>query len=143
MKKIIFLSLSALVIFLLQSCGPGTQDFQKSLTNNYNLNKSSSANIIISPKEGYINEEEIIPTKVVGVNVYENYIIAQRLVLENEKLNGNISNNKIAKKNSYDFWIIDSEKKQILKKLSYSQFLIKCDSLKIPRSINLVDIYTY
>lgn len=138
-----YLLLSVFLLFLIQSCGPGIQDFEKPLTDNYTLNRASSEDICISPKEGWSDDEEIIPLKVVKLNVFENYIIAQRLESEDEKPYDNIYDNKTSAKDRYDYWIIDSDKKQILKKLSYSQFLMKLYSLKIPRNIKLIDVYEY
>jgi len=137
-----YLLLSAFLLFLIQSCGPGIQDFEKPLTDNYTLNRASPEDICISPKEGWSDDEEIIPSKVVKLNVFENYIIAQRLESEDEKPYDGIDH-KTSDKDRYDYWIIDSDKKQILKKLSYSQFLTKLDSLKIPRNVKFIDVYEF
>ena len=138
-----YLLLSAILLFLIQSCGPGIQDFEKPLTDNYTLNRASSEDICISPKEGWSEDEEIIPSKVVKLNVFENYIIAQRLDSEDKKPYDDIDHNKNFVKQRYDYWIIDSDKKQIFKKLSYSQFLAKLDSLKIPRNVKFIDVYEF
>ncbi|MGO4770537.1 DUF3997 domain-containing protein [Flavobacterium sp. W22_SRS_FK3] len=138
-----YLLLSAFLLFLIQSCGPGIQDFEKPLTDNYTLNRVSSYEICISPKGGWNDNEEIIPSKVVKLNVFENYIIVQRLESEDEKPYDSVDYNKTFTKDRYDYWIIDSDKKQIFKKLSYSQFLTKLDSLKIPKNLKLIDVYEY
>jgi hypothetical protein len=42
-----------------------------------------------------------------------------------------------------DYWILDTKKKTVTGKLGWTKFLGALDSLKIPKDIELIDVYEY
>src|SRR5690606_14701402 len=89
MKQVlkIFLVFTIFTIFLNSCFGPGVQDFSVELTDNYSVFRTSTHNIIITPNDGWNDEIAIIPSKVIKVNVYKDFIIAERQGLKNRLLN--------------------------------------------------------
>jgi len=119
--------------------GPGMQDFTKNITNKYVLNRTSSSEVFITPHDGWNGEIAIIPSKVLRLNDYEDYIVAERQGLIKESQNGFEASDENVK----DYWILDTENNWVLKNLKFSDFQKKLDSLKIPRNIELIDVYEY
>ncbi len=120
--------------------GPGVYDFTKNLTGGYKLYRNSSVDIFIAPDGGWDGETAIIPSKVLRVNIYKNFIIAEREDVENESSHNRVKNQKRSDK---DFWILNTGKNFVLKNLSFHEYTRKLDSLRIPRNIELIDVYTY
>lgn len=136
---ILIIGAISLFVFPRSAYGPGYQDFSKSITNNYELFRTSSDNIIIVPSDGWNDEIATIPSKVLRLNDYEDFIVAERQGLIKE------SQNEIETpdENVIDYWILDTENNWVLKNLNFSEFQKKLDSLKIPRNIELIDVYEY
>lgn len=138
---VLVLIIGAISLFILPkyAFGPGIQDFSKNITNDYELVRSSSHNIIIVPDDGWNNEIAIIPSKVLRLNDYEDYIIAER-----QGLTGKSQYEiETPDENVKDYWILDTENNWVLKNLNFSDFQRKLDSLKIPKDIELVDVSEY
>lgn len=122
--------------------GPGVQDFSKSLTGAYNLYRNSAHEVFIAPDNGWSDEDAIIPAKVIKVNAYEEFIIAERQGLKRRRPNDSLDTYEIPDKNIKDYWILNTEKNYVLKNLKSNDFKRKLDSLKIPET-ELIDIYEY
>ena len=147
--KIVFITVIVLVaIFSItfmrfRPIGPGVQDFSKKLVGNYALIRSSATTIFIAPRDVWSDDDAIIPSIVIRLNEYENYIIAERQGLKRRSPNDSLDTYEIPDDTVKDYWILDTKNKYVLKKLTYKKFQIKMDSLKIPKNIPLVDIYEY
>ncbi|MDR2236136.1 MAG: DUF3997 domain-containing protein [Chryseobacterium sp.] len=120
--------------------GPGIQDFTKDLTGSYKLYRNSSSDVFIAPDGGWDDKTAIIPSKVLRVNTYENFIIAEREVIKSRLSDDNLSYQKTSDK---DFWILDTDKNYVLKNLNFHEYTRKRDSLKIPQNIEFIDVYIY
>lgn len=120
--------------------GPGVYDFTKNLTGGYKLYRNSSVDVFIAPDGGWDQETAIIPSKVLKVNTYEDFIIAEREDIENRLPHDRVTNQKSSGK---DFWILKTGKNYVLKNLSFHEYTRKLDSLTIPRNIELIDVYAY
>lgn len=131
---------SKLAIAFLGSFGPGIQDFSKNLTGGYKLYRNSSVDIFIAPDGGWDDETAIIPSKILKVNTYKNFIVAERENVKGGLPNDGLNNHKSLDK---DFWILNTDKNHVQKKLSMNEYRRKLDSLKIPENIELIDVYKY
>lgn len=123
--------------------GPGIQDFTKSLTGRYNLYRNSSHMIFIAPEDGWSDEDAIIPSKVIKVNTYDEFIVAERQGLKMRNPNDSLDGYEIPDPDVMDYWILNTDKNYVLKNLSNYDFKKKLDSLKIPVNIKLIDVYEY
>ncbi|MDR3023159.1 DUF3997 domain-containing protein [Chryseobacterium sp.] len=123
--------------------GPGVQDFSKNLTGGYKLYRNSAHEIFIAPADGWNSEIAIIPSKVIRVNVYDEFIIAERQGLKRRNPNDSLDIYEVPDENVKDFWILDTDKNYALGNLNRTDFKRKLDSLHIPAKIELVDIYKY
>lgn len=138
----IFLIFTVLTIFLNSCFGPGIQDFSVELTGNYSVFRTSAHNIIITPNDGWNDKIAIIPSKVIRVNVYKDFIVAERQGLKNRLLN-NSDSYKIQDEKVKDYWILNTSKNYVISNLNFVNFQKMLDSLNIPRDINLIDVYEY
>lgn len=123
--------------------GPGVQDFTKNLPNGYIVFRASSHQIKIVPEDGWNDKVPIIPTKVLKLNTYNEYVLAYRQGLK-EKFPNNMSDSyMIPNPNEFDFWILDTKTPKVYNNLKKSEFdQIKKD-LKIPELIKLIDVYKF
>ncbi|MCS4300769.1 DUF3997 domain-containing protein [Chryseobacterium sp. BIGb0232] len=140
---IIFVGLgrcSNIRIPLLPVFGSGIQDFSKDLPGGYKLYRNSSIDIFIVPDGGWDDETAIIPSKILKMNTYKNFIVAEREEVKNKPYNDSLNHQKTLDK---DFWILDTGKNYVLKNLPFHEYIRKLDSLKIPRNIELIDVYEY
>ena len=139
-----FILISALLLLTTISCfGPGIQDFSTELTGNYSIFRTSSLNITIAPNDGWNNKTAIIPSKVLRVNVYENFIVAERQGLKKRSPNDSLDSYEIPDEKVKDYWILNTSKKYVIRNLKLETFKRKLDSLKIPNDIKLIDVYEY
>jgi hypothetical protein len=123
--------------------GPGMQDFTKNITNGYVLYRNSKEDIFVAPNDGWNDEIEIIPSKVLKLNEYKDYIVAERQGLKRQNPNDEQDKYKISDEKVIDYWILDTENNIALKNLNKHEFKTKLESLKIPRNIGLIDVYEY
>lgn len=123
--------------------GPGIQDFTKGLTGHYNLYRNSSHTIFIAPEDGWSDEDAIIPSKVIKVNTYDEFIVAERQGLKKRNPKDSLDGYEIPDTNVVDYWILNTDRNYVLKNLNKYDFKKKLDSLKIPRNIKLPDVYEY
>ncbi|WP_336734565.1 DUF3997 domain-containing protein [Chryseobacterium sp. VD8] len=123
--------------------GPGVQDFTKDLTGNYTLYRNSSQEIFIAPDDGWDSETAIIPAKVIKMNVYQEFIIAERYGMKRMNVHDSMDTLEIPDKESTDYWILNTEENYVLKNLKKNDFKRKRESLKIPENISLIDVYEY
>lgn len=138
----IFLIFTVFTIFLNSCFGPGVQDFSVELTGNYSVFRTSTHNIIITPNDGWNDEIAIIPSKVIKVNVYKDFIVAERQGLKNRLLNSS-DTYQIPDEKVKDYWILNTSKNYVISNLNFDYFQKKLDSLNIPRDIKLIDVYEY
>lgn len=122
---------------------PGSQDFSKNLVNDYMLLRSSNHNVSIMPKSPYKSNTPIIPTKVLELNVYKDYVLAYRQGLKRRSSNNQNDLYMIPNPNEFDYWILDTKSPVIFKKMDELDFKRIKDSLKIPQSIKLINVYEY
>ncbi|MGH1517748.1 DUF3997 domain-containing protein [Chryseobacterium sp. JK1] len=122
--------------------GPGVQDFSKSMTGGYVLVRNSAHEIFIAPSNGWNNETAIIPSMVIKVNVYNEFILAERQGLK-RRSKDRLDTYEIPDKDVKDFWILNTDKNHVIGSLNHQDFKRKLDSLHIPVAIELIDIYKY
>ena len=123
--------------------GPGVQDFTKNLTGAYTLFRNSAHEIFIAPEDGYNSEIAIIPSKVLKVNTYREFIIAERQGLKRRNPKDSLDGYEIPDEKIKDYWILNTDKNYVLKNLKFNDFKKKLESLKIPSDIDLIDVYKY
>jgi hypothetical protein len=123
--------------------GPGLQDFSKNLTGSYMLYRNSAHEIFVAPDNGWNSETAIIPSKVIKVNVYNEFIVAERQDLKRRSHKDSLDTYEIPDENVKDFWILNTDKNEVWGRLSGDGLKRKLDSLHIPATIELVDIYKY
>jgi len=123
--------------------GPGVQDFSKNLTGGYKLYRNSAHEIFAAPADGWNSEIAIIPSKVIKVNVYDEFIVAERQGLKRRSPNDSLDAYEVPDENVKDFWVLNTDKNYALGNLNKADFKRKLDSLHIPATIELVDIYKY
>ena len=141
LKLLLFLAIPLVSNF---SCfGPGVRDFSTELTANYSIFRSSAHEIMITPNDGWNDKIAIIPSKVLRVNVYKNFIIAERQGLKRRSPNDKSDTYKIPDENTKDYWILDTSKNFVIGNLKFNSFKKKLDSLKIPSNIELIDVNEY
>lgn len=158
MKKQIFVIISVVGIILIGlginytrnssgyfsfNYGPGSQDFSKKIIGNYSLHRTSANEIFITPNDGYNQEIPIVPSKVLKINNYNEYILAERQALKRRSPNNITDTYQVPDEKIKDYWILNTQKNYVLKNLSYEMFQKKLDSLNIPKKIKLVDVYNY
>lgn len=150
MIKIKYIVLTCFVIVILTGFflftripfGPGIYDFTKEVTGDYVLYRTSSNSVFIAPEDGWNDKIPTIPEKVIRLNDYNDFIIAERQELKPRKLDRNDSY-MIPDESKISYCILDTDKKYVLKNLNKNQFKRKLDSLGIPNQIELIDIYEY
>ena len=145
---IIFFTILGLKIFqcsglFFRGFGPGIQDFSKNVTNGYVLHRNSAHEIFIAPSDGWNDEIAIIPSKVLKLNDYEDFIVAERQGLKKRSPNDSLDGYEIPDENVKDYWILDTENNRVLKNMTKLKYQRKLDSLKIPKNIELIDVYKY
>lgn len=123
--------------------GPGVQDFSRNLTGGYMLYRTSAHEIFVAPEDGWNSKTAIIPSKVIKVNVYNEFIIAERQALKRINPKDSLDTYEIPDENVKDFWILNTNKNYVLGNLKNNDFNRKLDSLHIPVTVKLVDIYKY
>ncbi|MBO9690632.1 DUF3997 domain-containing protein [Chryseobacterium sp.] len=123
--------------------GPGVQDFSKKLTGGYTLYRNSAHEIFAAPDDGWNSEASIIPSKIININVYNEFIVAERQGLKRRNPNDSLDTYEIPDESIKDFWILNTDKNYVLGNLNKTDFKRKLDSLHIPAGIELVDIYKY
>jgi len=129
--------------FRMYGYGPGVHDFSKNLTGGYALTRTSAHEILIAPKDGWNSEIAIIPSKVVKVNTYKEFIIAERQGLKKRNTTDSFDGYEIPNENIKDYWILNTDENYVIKNLKFNNFKRKLDSLKIPNKINLIDVSEY
>ena len=134
---------SRLSIFPSFGFGPGVHDFSKNLNGGYNLNRNSAHEIFIAPKDGWNSEIAIIPSKVLKVNTYKEFIIAERQGLKKRNPKDSLDGSEIPNENVKDYWILNTDENYVLKNLKINDLQKKLESLKIPADIELIDVYKY
>lgn len=122
--------------------GPGLQDFSKNITNGYVLYRTSSHEIFVAPENGWNDKVEIIPSKVLKVNYYNEFILVERQGLKMRKPNDSLDLYKIPDENVMNYWILDTKKNYSFKNLTRIEFQEKLKLLKIPE-VKLIDVYDY
>jgi len=138
------LLISILLLTTIISCfGPGIQDFSTDLTGNYSIYRTSSHNITVTPNDGWNDKIAIIPSKVLRVNVYKDFIVAERQGLKMRSPNDSLDGYQIPDENVKDYWILNTSKNYVLGNLKFTAFQKKLDSLNIPNNIKLIDVYEY
>ncbi|WP_131368555.1 DUF3997 domain-containing protein [Chryseobacterium soli] len=123
--------------------GPGIHDFTKGLTGRYNLYRNSAHTIFVAPEDGWNDEDAIIPSKVIKVNTYSEFIIAERQGLKKRNPKDSLDGYEIPDPDVIDYWILNTNKNYVLKNLDNDDFKKKLDSLKVPVNIKLIDVYEY
>lgn len=143
-QKFKIFQISILLLTINTSCfGPGIQDFSTQLTGNYSIFRTSAHNITVTPNDGWNDTIAIIPSKVIKVNVYGNFIVAERQGLKRRTPNDKLDSYKIPDEKVKDYWILNTTKNYLIGNLSFSDFQKKLDSLNIPKNIELIDVYEY
>ena len=138
------LLISILLLTTIISCfGPGVQDFSTELTGNYSIFRNSAHKITITPNDGWNDKIAIIPSKVLRVNVYRNFIIAERQGLKRRSPNDSLDSYEIPDEKVKDYWILNTSKNYVIGNLNFTIFQKKLDSLNIPKNIELIDVYEY
>lgn len=123
--------------------GPGMQDFSKNLTGDYKLYRNSAHEIFVAPADGWNSDIAIIPSKVINVNVYHEFIVAERLGLKRRNPDDSSDTYEIPDESVKDFWILNTDKNYVLSNLNKTDFKRKLDSLDVPTDIKLTDVYKY
>jgi hypothetical protein len=134
---------SGLSIFPSFGFGPGVQDFTKNLTGGYELLRTSKHQISVVPSSGWNSEIAIIPSKVLKVNTYKEFIIAERQGLKKRNPKDSLDGYEIPNENVKDYWILNTDENYVLKNLKINDLQKKLESLKIPADIELIDVYKY
>ncbi|WP_459213187.1 DUF3997 domain-containing protein [Aquimarina rhabdastrellae] len=137
-----------ILLLTLNSCdfssfGPGSQDFTKELPNGYMIFRSSSHQIQIVPEDGWGNETPIIPTKVLKLNIHDEFVIAYRQGLMERSPNDPNDSYMLPDPNKFDYWILDTKTPKSYGNLTKNNFEKTKIELKIPKSIKLIDVYEY
>lgn len=135
-----FIRSSSIKVPFLPVFGPGIYDFTKNLTGGYQLYRNSSVDVFIAPAGGWNDETAVIPSKVLKVNTYKGFIIAEREVVRDSQFNSKLNSQEISDK---DFWILGTDKNLVLSNLNFDEYTKKLDSLGIPKNIELIDVYKY
>jgi hypothetical protein len=122
--------------------GPGLSDFDYPLAGNYQLNRTSSHEITITPKDGWTDETPIIRAKVVEVAWNDRFILAKRQGL---KFRGSFPGDKyeLPDPDKFDFWILDTQGPKLFGPFDESEFANKRNEMKISESLILKDVYSY
>ena len=95
--------------------GPGVQDFTKNLTGDYNLYRNSSHEVFVAPNDGWNDEIAIIPSKVIKLNTYKEFIIAERQGLKLRNPNDSLDGYEIPDEKLKDYWILNTDENYVLK----------------------------
>ncbi|MGX5685410.1 DUF3997 domain-containing protein [Chryseobacterium cucumeris] len=122
--------------------GPGMQDFSKNLTGGYVLYKNSAHEIFAAPADGWDSEASTIPSKIIKINIYNEFIVAERQGLKRRNPVDSLDTYEIPDECVKDFWILNTDKNYVLGNLNRTDYKRKLDSLHIP-AIELVDVYKY
>lgn len=134
---------SRLSIFPSFGYGPGVHDFSKDLTGGYDIYRNSAHEIFIAPNDGWNSEIAIIPSKVLKVNTFKEFIIAERQGLKRRNPKDSLDGYEIPNEEVKDYWILNTDKNYVLKNLKINDLQKKLESLQIPTDIELIDIYKY
>ena len=98
--------------------------------------RMSKNNVIIVPdRNGWASTDPQVPSKVVSLNSYDNFIIAKREVLDYDTT----ATNQI----HFDYWIIETRSGQVWQNNSEQRFTQVFDSLDISEAPIFIDVYDY
>jgi hypothetical protein len=112
------------------SVGPGSLDFNLPLAGKYQLWRTSSQDVHISPRS-YDRTTPMIPTKVVEIAWDNRFILAKREAIE--RLN----------QNTFDYWILDTSLPKVFGPFDESTFQFKRADLAVPEKLILKDVYSF
>lgn len=105
--------------------------------------RNSAHEVFIAPADGWNSEVAIIPSKVLKVNTYKEFIIAERQGLKRRNPKDSLDGYEIPDEKVKDYWILNTDKNYVLKNLKITDLQKELESLKIPTDIELIDVYKY
>lgn len=115
--------------YFITTISPGKFDYEYDICNgSYTLHRSSAHSIVVTPKEGYYKETEIIPEKVVEIAWDNKYIIAKQYGMKKKSLN---SMYEIPDETDVNYWILNTENKERYGPFSYEGFILKLKEYNI------------
>ena len=151
MKKIVITVVIGLIIIIVliiiflivrigaDGFGPGLSDYSYNVANNYMLVRSSGHEIKVVPIDGWTNEDEIIPAKVIEIDWNDRYIIAKQAGLKVESSN---SNYEIPDPTKIYYWILDTNEMKRYGPYSENEFNNKLIEFKLT-DLRLKDVESY
>ncbi len=136
----------ALFIVLFIGCAPpiapGSQDNIQHLVNDYYVIRTSAHYVQITPM-GYTGGTPIIPTKVIKLNVWGDYIIAYRQGLKPRSPDNPKDTYEVPNPDEFDYWILDTKEPRVFESLNEDEFTFIKDSLSIPDTLQLVPTWKF
>lgn len=131
---------TGLMYATMRGMGMGLSDFSRNVGNNYQLFRSSSNDVKIVPKDGWGSSDAIIPSKVIELNVYKDWVFAKRQGLKTDPTNPSM---QIPDERVFDFQALNTQQNKVYvfkTKEELSKFL---DQQGVPKSIPLIDVYEF
>ena len=141
-KKGFFFLFIISISMLLAGC-PGLADYSYDVAGNYELSRSSAHQVSVIPKDGWSDESEIIPPKVVKIAWNEQFVIAEQQILQPRTPNDPTDSYE-EPSNEFAYWILDTTNRK-----SYGPFIDKeqlkaeMKRMNIPETMKLIDVESY
>jgi len=124
--------------------GPGTADFNVELVGGYELWRTSSHQVTITPKGIVTESSPMVPPKVLECGFDDRFIVAKREGLKRRSPDNSQDTYMEPDRSVVDYWIIDTKKPaKTYGPLSEADFLAKRLQLGVPPSVTMKNISEY
>ena len=118
-------------------------DYSYEITGNYELWRTSAHQVTVIPNDGWQDESEIIPAKVVKIAWDEQFIITEQQLLEQTSSN-NLTDTYGEPSNDFAYWILDTTLRKVYGPFDNKEELkMEMEKLNIPTTLKLKDVESY
>lgn len=123
----------------MRGMGMGLSDFSRNVGDNYQLFRSSSNDIQIIPKDGWGSSSVIIPSKVVALNAYHEWVFAKRQGLKSDPTNPSM---QIPNEQVFDYQALNTKTNKVYVFRTQAQLYQFLQKQHIPAK-PLLDVYEF
>ena len=131
---------TGLMYSTMHGMGMGLSDFSRNVGNDYQLSRSSSNDVQIVPKDGWGSGDAIIPSKVIALNIYKDWVFAKRQELKTDPTNPSM---QIPDDSVYDFQALNTKQNKVYVFKKQEELRNFLDQQGIPKDLNLIDVHEF
>ncbi len=126
------------LVYAMREIGPGYADFAAQLPHEYVLHRTSAHQIII-----WGSDETTIPTKVVELDHDAVWLIAKQQHLQRRSPNNPGDTYEYPAEGQFSYWILNMATDERYGPLTEADFTAQRQSLGVPASLSLHNVYDY